>query len=374
MDTEIINLIDLAAKGLIPMFDAEKKIFCYRIVESKEGLVREGISPRYTIMTLLGLLELERSGGRSSFDIKSLFQSFVSDTKWIRSGGDLGLLLWLYAAFAADEIQGLVGRFHLADALKRFPDTREDRTMELAWFLAGLAHAAEVAPKSAGLFMYLARETYGRLKENQGSFGLFGHINTRKSLAGRLRGRIGSFADQIYPIYAFSKMATTFHMEEPLASANKCAEAICRAQGNMGQWWWLYDSVSGRVSSRYPVYSVHQHGMAPMGLFALEEAGGKSFREPIYKGLRWIYGNNEMGLDMRDTARSLIWRCVLPKEKRSKYLETALSLVRPPAGDAHIGELKILFEDRPYELGWLLFAFSKHSVRPAEVTASRSRQ
>jgi hypothetical protein len=101
--------------------------------------------------------------------------------------------------------------------------------------------------------------------------------------------------------------------------------------------------------------------MAPMGLFAVEEASGQSFKQFIYKGLLWIYGNNELGADMRDGAENLIWRCILPKKSQSKYWEMAMSVVRSPREDAEVGSLKILYEQRPYEFGWLLFALARNS-------------
>jgi len=233
--------------------------------------------------------------------------------------------------------------------------------MELAWFLAGLAHAASTSSRMAAELADLARETNRRLNENQGESGYFGHLAVGKSLKGILRGRIGSFADQIYPIYAMAKFATAFNVEEALGSALSCASAICRAQGALGQWWWLYDSRTGHTSSRYPVYSVHQHGMAPMGLFALEQATGQSFKENIDRGLRWVYGSNELGVDMRDLTQNLIWRCILPKNKWTQYRDTAMSLVRLPKESASVVPLEVLFEERPYESGWLLYAFAKSS-------------
>ena len=232
--------------------------------------------------------------------------------------------------------------------------------MELSWFLAGLAHAAETTPKLLSTLTDLSTDTYRRLERNQGDHGFFGHLSTKNSLTGRLRGRIGSFADQIYPIYAMSKFAKVFHLEAALGRALECASAVCRAQGESGQWWWLYDARSGRVSSRYPVYSVHQHGMAPMGLFAVEEASGRSFQQFVYKGLGWIYGANELGVDMRDSAQNLIWRCILPRNSRKKYWKTALSLVRSQNQDIPARSLRILCEQRPYEYGWLLYAFARN--------------
>jgi hypothetical protein len=96
-----------------------------------------------------------------------------------------------------------------------------------------------------------------------------------------------------------------------------------------------------------------------MGLFALEEASQQSFQKFVFKGLRWIYDSNELHTDMRDVEQNLIWRCILPKRKGMKYWDTALSIVRTPKNDAPVGPLEILHEDRPYELGWLLYAFAK---------------
>jgi hypothetical protein len=356
---DIQALTSLALRGLVSMFDAEKQLFCHRLVRTESGLVREGLSPRYTIMTLLGLRELENAGQTVPFDTNALFESFARDTSWIRGAGDLGLMVWLTAAFAPEQLIGFYRGANLEAALKRYPDARQARTMELAWFLMGLAHAASTSTIIVTELTDLAVETYHRIEENQGEHGFFGHMGATKSLAGLLRGRVGSFADQIYPIYAMSKFASVFGVEEPLDSALDCATSICDVQGEMGQWWWLYDSRTGRVSSRYPVYAVHQHGMAPMGLFALEQASQQSFQKFIFKGLRWIYSSNELGMDMRDIDRDVIWRCILPIRKRTKYWDTVLSMVQNPKENASVGPLEILHEDRPYELGWLLYAFAK---------------
>jgi hypothetical protein len=357
MDVRELSL--LAARGLVQMFDSEKQLFCHRLMRTERGFVREGHSPRYTIMTLLGLRELEQTGATSPFDTQAIYESLARNIGWIRSIGDLGLVVWVTAVFAPDQLEALFRRIDLETALDRYPDARHARTTELAWFLAGLTHAAMSSSKRATDLTDLAVETYHRMEQNQAEYGFFGHMADTKSLAGIVRGRIGSFADQIYPVYAMSKFATAFDIEEPLDSALECASALCNAQGELGQWWWLYDSKTGRVSSRYPVYSVHQQGMAPMALFAIEEASQQSFKEHIYKGLRWIYKSNELGADMRDLDQNLIWRCILPRRTRTKYWDTMLSVLRSPKENAPTGPLEILYEDRPYELGWLLYAFAK---------------
>ena len=362
----IPELNALAARGLIAMFDSDQQLFCHRLIRTKRGLVREGVSSRYTIMTLLGLRELELVGGQSSFDTEAIYNSFVRDASWIRCVGDFGLLIWLTAAFAPDQLHWRFPRTVLETALDRYPDARKGSTMELAWFLTGLAHAGLASHELIPDIAATAVETYRRLKENQGESGLFGHLSKNKSVEGFMRGRIGSFADQIYPIYAMAKFATTFHLEEPLKLALKCATTLCGTQGELGQWWWLYESRNGRVLSRYPVYSVHQQGMAPMGLFALEEATGQRFKESIYKGLEWIHGTNELRTDMRDISQGLIWRCVLPKRNQTKYWEVARNLLQSQKKSTPVRTLQILFEDRPYELGWLLHAFGKFGVKQSD--------
>lgn len=358
---DIRELTSLAARGLVAMFDTGKQLFCHRLLCTEHGLIREGVSPRYTIMALLGLRELELTGASSPVDIQATYAFLVQDTNWIQGVGNLGLLIWLTATLDPDRLADLFRKFDCESALDRYPDALKSRTMELAWFLAGLAHAAETSPKLVATLTDLSVDTYHRIEENQGDYGLFGHMSAKKSLTGRLRGHIGSFADQVYAIYAISKFATAFQVEDPLGPALECATAICGAQGESGQWWWLYDSRRGRVSSHYPVYSVHQHGMAPMALFAVEEATGQCFKEFIYKGLRWMCGGNELGIDMRDDTRNFIWRCVLPRSWQTKYLEMALNAVRPPNEDMRVCSLKPLYEQRPYEFGWLLFALSRHA-------------
>lgn len=353
----------LAARGLVEMFDSDRQLFCHRLIRTSKGMVREGISRRYTIMTLLGLRELELAGGRTPFDTHSIFNAFVRDVSWIRSVGDLGLLIWLTAAFAPDQLGRRFPPTELKTMLDRYEDARKGCTMQLAWFLAGLTHAGMASPGLIPDFTATAVETYRRLKQNQGESGLFGHLSTRNSVLGFIRGRIGSFADQIYPIYSMSKFATAFHLEEPLKLALKCATTLCGTQGEMGQWWWLYNARTGKVVNRYPVYSVHQQGMAPMGLLALEEASGQNFQDCIAKGLEWIYGKNELNEDMRDLSRNVIWRCICPTRPESKFWEVARNIFGFQAQDDSAGELQVLHEDWPYELGWLLYAFAKYGVK-----------
>jgi len=358
----IRELTSLAVRGLVSMFNPDKQLFCYRLRRTSGGLVREGVSRRYTTMALLGLDALQKTGVQCPFDTDAVFRSCADDLQWIHGVGDLGLLIWLTAEYAPAQLDDLFQRVDLEKSLERFADARKCRTTELAWFLAGLCHATMASPKRPWPLGDLAVDTYHRLQDNRGESGLFGHLATRKSLSGLLRGRIGNFADQIYPIYALSKFATAFNLEEPLDLALECALIICRLQGSQGQWWRFYDADAGRVVCRYPVYSVDQYGLAPLALFELERATGRRFQNAIYRGLNWVYGSNELGEDLRTPSQQVIWTCILPTSRRRKYWETAESFIRP-AREHHAAEsLCVLHESRPDELGLLLCSFASYGM------------
>ena len=354
-ESRVSQLMEAAIRGLDPMFDPEKRLFCYRLRQTSQGLVREGISQRYTIMTLLGLLRAESAGFQSALNIPATLDYLLSDTAWLDNLGDLGLLLWLCALSSQEHLTRFYAMFDLERAFERYPDARGRLTMELSWFLAGLTHASGTGLKQPPALARLANETYRLLRANQGTHGIFGHMGRWSSLAGIARGRVGSFADQVYPVYAMAHFGQVYERKEASQNALQCASAICRLQGPLGQWWWHYDSVTGRVVERYPVYSVHQHGMAPMALFALQDTCNADFGEQIYKGLGWISGANELQQALENDAAGIVWRCIRPS-KSTSYAVRIRSLL---GKEQSLGAMEILFECRPYELGWLLYAHAR---------------
>jgi hypothetical protein len=360
--TDVRHLVDLAARGLPQMFDESTGMFCNKLKKSAGGLVPEGVSPRYTAMTLMGLHRLEQNGLQSPLGVRPAVERFLAHTNWVDNIGDLGLMLWLGARVAPDLIGELERHFQIPTALERFETTREGNTMHLSWFLTGLSCLAPVSNHPDAV-RDVARKTYHLLMQNQGKHGYFGHLAAQRSLRGRLRGQIGSFADQVYPIYGMTQFFQAFGDESALSSARDCALAICQAQGPLGQWWWHYHSGNERVFEEYPVYSVHQHGMAPMALFALSKASGESFDSWIYKGLGWLDKRNELSVNMVDSSANVIWRCIRPSmlKRFSGALRGAGRKVQDPAG------LSVLFECWPYELGWLLYGLADLLSKPVSL-------
>lgn len=355
------NLLEVASAGLLPMYDPQTGLFCFKAKRTLHGLRREGQSPRYSAITLLGLHRFEQVGGQAPLEIMPVLDSLLASLTWIDNAGDLGLLLWLCAEMAPEKLESLDQRLGARQALRSYPDIERGRTMELAWFLTGLCHWALAAPEYAPRLRPLATDIYFRLANNQGKHGIFSHAARAGSLAGRFRGWIGSFADQVYPIYGMTRYAEVYSDSEAQARALLCARAICDAQGEKGQWWWHYDSSTGRVIDGYPVFSVHQHGMAPMALLAIADLAGKDFSPWIERGLEWINGNNELQFDMQDSERCVVWRCIRRSSNAfSNYLAAVLNSDTSQRIESSQG-LKILFECRPYELGWLLYAFAGRS-------------
>jgi hypothetical protein len=353
---EPFQVIELATSGLSQMFDQERRLFSYTMRHRNGKLVSLGVSHRYTMMTILGLYRFEQSGGESPVPVSAALDQLTADLRWVKGAGDLGLLLWACALIDPSHLVSILELSQFDRALIRYPDARRFSTMELAWFLTGLAYSMEKMPSLTPKVGEMARVVYRMLCVNQGVGGIFGHMSTRHSLSGLLRGRIGSFADQVYPIYAFSQFAIATGDDEARSRALQCARSICRCQGEQGEWWWHYDSRSGEISETYPVYSVHQDGMAPMALYKVAQATGVDFTAPIHKGLAWISGCNDLRFDMRDESARLIWRnFYLPTPVR--YARHLLGSADNPRADlAH--RLRVNYECRSYELGWLLYALA----------------
>jgi hypothetical protein len=229
-------------------------------------------------------------------------------------------------------------------------------TVELAWTLAALSADAQLPAT------HLRAAVATRLLDAAAGGGLFPHVAGTRGRGPR--AHVGCFADLVYPIHALSRYGRLTGDRRALAAAVRCADRTVAAQGRDGQWWWHYDVRSGAVIEGYPVYAVHQDAMAPLAFFALEEATGLDFAEPLARGGSLI-----------DPAAGLIWRKVARREpgKLSRTLRGAATRLRAgarlPGLDAFFPPGAVDREDRPYHLGWLLHAF------PAgELGAARARR
>jgi hypothetical protein len=365
--SHIQGLNSLAVRTLLALFDDQEHLFSDRLVEPEELFVEQGASRSGTLIALLGLRRIRETRTVFPFDLASIEKAVFRDFRWMRGIGDLGLTLWYAALHAPEQLEKLHQRCNFEVALDFCRDARESRTKELAWFLAGLSHAKRAQGEASQDFTDLAVETYRKLDENQCEEGIFSHWGTTARLGGWLGSRFGTFTDQAFAIYALSQFANAFQVDEPLGGALDCASALCALQGPFGQWWWLYDAHNGCVACQYPVLSANQAGLAPLALLALQESTGLDFQEAVQKGLRWLFGENELAKDLSAAGRPNQWVTVTPEFAGIRYVETALSLlgISPNCFRVPRERMKVIPEGSADRCSWTLYSFGEHGLQAA---------
>jgi hypothetical protein len=143
--------------------------------------------------------------------------------------------------------------------------------------------------------------------------------------------------------------------KEALLFAKECSLKICEHQGQNGEWMWHYCAKTGKVTSQYPFYSVHQDAMAPIALYAIQKATDINFEDNIFKGLEWL-SKNTLHENMVSEEHNAIWRAIGPKglyrKIRSLFTHVGINI------NDEYKNLDVLKESWSYHLGWLLFAFA----------------
>jgi hypothetical protein len=351
------ELVELSLKGLPLMWNEQSGLFCYRRTRARDGtLVCDDVSNRYTLITLLGLHRAREIGKAVPFEINTIAMPFVSDVRRLDNLGDVGLLIWLCALAFPEYLEKVFSQISIDTICEMYPEGKKRKTMELSFLLTGLSYAAQTSSRIKDTVRKPASALYEIIRNNYRGRGIFSHGHGRNPVES-LRCRMGSFADQVYPAYAFAAYSSAFDIAEACEIALACARKLCQLQGDQGQWWWHYDSKKGAVLGRYPVFSVHQEGMAPMMLSKVGKLANTDFSENIFRGLRWNTGKNEIRMNMVDTQNSIIWRC-LYRPAILERVEELLGLAGFRCNAHKKPALKVLHEGRPYCLGWLLYAFA----------------
>jgi hypothetical protein len=362
---QVAALTRLAARGLPRSFDRLTGEFAQTVrgVTRPDGvaLQREGRNLRYASMAALGLarttLETQREvlSGRTASDVVNLAASRAETSK---DPGAVALAVWAMAEVRGEYADRLV------DRLRDFLDGRPLPTVDAAWILT-----AAVAASAYGTTADVVSDATALLVDHAGSSGLFPHTLPASAQA-RWRAHVGSFADQVYPLQAFARASALTGDTMLLDHANTIARRLCELQGTAGQWWWHYDSRDGSVVEAFPVYSVHQHAMAPMVLFDLWEAGGEDHRAEIALGLGWLTRHPEVVDELVSERHQLVWRKVGRREppKAARAVGALTTAVKRglhlPGLDRLMPATVIDRECRPYELGWLRYAWLSPAKEP----------
>lgn len=356
---EFVNhLRAMAVRGLQRMYVPSERQFYFCLRKGPDGIAPEGRSRRYSAISLIGMATLDAgtcSQILSGQTVQDVCNRLNEDVSGVENLGDVALGLWAAKAI------GYADRSRFWERLRALrPADGVHPVVEVAWSLDAACLDAEHDKDK--LADRIAERLMAAFPEQS---SVFPHVLG----ASGWRSHVSCFADMVYPIHALSNYARMTGNRRALEAATRCAARICHAQGSAGQWWWHYDSRTGDVIEGYPVYAIHQNAMGPMALFALKEAGGTDFTGPLQKGLDWLAHSPEIGASLIDPEADLIWRKVARREpgKLSRYLQAAASRLHPalrvPGMNALFPPVAIDYENRPYHLGWLLYAWPETRAR-----------
>jgi len=356
------RLADVALSVLPSMFDERTGLFSHKTLAIDGGYTNGRANADYSAAALAGILSQRRAEPDRVVPVPRALDALHAVAAVAGSDAMLGNLLWA-SALADDERAGEV--LIAAQAL----DARAVVTAALGQLLHGVVAAGDRFPRLAdradAVAAPMAAELLDRFVPDSELFR-----------AGRLRLdqprvavglRYTSFAHQVYPLHGLAAWYRR-HGRAPDPLLRRVADRLVGAQGPLGQWWWLYAIGARRVIEGYPVYSVHQDGMAFMALAPLKALGIGDYDGPLARGLDWLDGANELHRPLTGDAPPFICRCIqrtgshadLPFGISKRNLRAVqLRSLRTPARDvteADAGELEILEECRSYHLGWLLYA------------------
>jgi hypothetical protein len=324
---------------------------CYEVVDGDQR--PRGESIRYSLIVLLGLLRAEQAGVGVPIATDRLRDAVDAalDRPEV-TPGDVALRLWVEARTRGPGAEGLVAALERSLVASGGLPAREG--LELAWIVTGLASTHDAGERGRRL---LADALDQLIESNQAPSGLFRHYGDRS----HRRRRFPNFATEIYSVHALSIAARRGLDERALSAARRGGDRLLALQLPDGGWPWLFDAERGTVVERYEVYSVHQHGMAPMGLHELAEASGdRRYADAAARGLPWMFGENELGVQMAPLERGMTFRSIrrrAPLDRLWLYANTATSsLVGRGGGSGRL--LEVNPTCRPYELGWLVEAWA----------------
>jgi hypothetical protein len=346
-------------RELLPrMVDPTTGLFCHKSVLAGDEYRNVGTSPFYTAVSLVGALSDDTLASLASEErLEAVHDAAIasSDPSLIGAGA------WALAA-AGDE------RAHQLISRGRHLPVRRLSSMGLGLLLAGAAAVAEDQANRRDALRDAASSWRSELSSRFiREAGVFRGLVPSFSLDYLMHGRVSSFAAQVYPLHGLARATLVFGLPLPDA-CRRCADNLVALQGSLGQWWWFYSVEKPKVLDGYPVYSVHQDGMAFMALCLLQEIGVEDYASPLRRGLAWLMGANELGESLVSANPPFVSRCIqrrgsdadafggLSRADRLRLFAASLRLASPLGSDVSGRPLEILRECRPYHLGWLLYA------------------
>lgn len=349
------SLEELCCSNLKQAFNPNTLIFDRQIYQKQWGKTLGTESLTSTCICLVSIERVEIKPSEIGFNPAQTFNALLQLAQSKPYLGGIGLIIWANAVWEMKSLAELQQQLdipfeNLTAALTSLT------TMETAWLVSGLLHEYQRHP-AAKTKEYLDIALNTLLTRYQPASHLMVHAAAQAPWSHRLRRWVANFADQIYSVQALAFAAITSGNEVAQSTATNLANQLAKLQGELGQWWWHYNPHNGEILQSYPVYSVHQYGMAPMALAALQAAQGSNFEPMVQRGRDWLE-HNELNLKMIDRQANTIWRDI---EYHQNLLEKVVRRTNSLLGKgdqltARPLNLKLNYETRPYEWGWCLYA------------------
>jgi hypothetical protein len=361
LHSQIDRLATLARELLPSMCDEQTGLYVHKVLWTKDGPQATGANRLYSAMSAIGISR-DNSPDSVHLPVRTLDSLHALALKGPSTTGELAATVWALAETRDERTEELVGL--LTAQLRPSAST----TMELGLVLAAFAATVDTLANVDVIASPAAATSDELLKRFSRSTHLFRGSAWALRPRRKLQWRMTSFATQVYPILGLAEFGRATGTSPPL-QALQAADRLTELQGPLGQWWWIYSPKTGAVVEGFPVYSVHQHAMALMALAPLENLGLGTYRSNLAQGVRWLFGDNEMKTSIVDFEQGTIARCIQRSGadadgplgmSKSQWRNVVLASwgLRSRRAQAAREQLEILWESRPYELGWLLYARS----------------
>ena len=341
-------LVDGALDFLPRAWDDERGLYSFSATLGPDGELRQDWSHeqtvRYTINSLLGLHAAR--GAEAMPLIEAFAARHAAD---ISNPADLGLLAVL-AAECGDDVRAAsaLGGIELSAAL---PSVRLNM-QDLGWMLWGACACTRAGIDGAEP---VARGLLDRM------LGEFVHPHTGLPVHSLrpYRRNVVSFGSLVYFLRALHEAGRTLADARAVIRFRQGVERAIALQGPQGEWPWMIDVARGRAFDRYPVFGVHQDSMSMLFLLPAAAAGVAGASTAVERSLRWVYGENELGMPMIvDEPFFVAYRAIERDERATKARRYARWVSRSEASAAPSGSLRVNRECRSYHLGWILYAWS----------------
>lgn len=365
MAPQFADLAELSLDALPGMFDRERGLFSHKTIAPQGRYVNWEPNVLYSAVSLVGILRQRRRDADGVVPVGVALDGLYRACSERLRPGEMANFVW--AATLAGDRRG-------AEMLERLAAVAPGScpSGELGQVLYGLVRGADAYEDGRDRAVAAARAAANELLERFSPGAEVFRTSPRRRLPRRelLEAGLTSFAAQVYPLHGLAALSL-YTGEAPAPALSRVAGRIVEAQGPLGQWWWIYSSRARVVLEGYPVYSVHQDGMAFLGLVELERLGLGSFLEPLALGLDWVFGANELGVGLVRREPPLVHRCIQRSgsdadgaygvSKGNLWRVLRRSLAPQLSGDVTAAapeRLEVLEECRSYHLGWLLYADS----------------